>query len=69
MSGCLLPAGTCWCGSGQEMATGAFFLSGHDKVAEAAVVLAEYGSGPAFLVSHGYAPGRKNPSRVLAACK
>lgn len=69
MSERLLPTGTCWCGCGQETAIGAFFLPGHDKVAEAAVVLAEYGSVPAFLVSHGYAPGGKNPSWVLAACK
>ena len=69
MTGRLLPTGTCWCGCGQETAIGSFFLPGHDKIAEAAVVLEEYGGVPAFLAQHGYAPGGKNPCQVLTAWK
>lgn len=69
MSERFLLTGTCWCGCGQETANWAFFLPGHDKAAEASVILAEYDSVPAFLVSQGYAPGDKNPSRVLVARK
>lgn len=65
----LLPTGTCWCGCGKETAIGSFFLSGHDKIAEAAVICSEYGSVAAFLVRHGYGPGGKNPGEVLAICK
>lgn len=61
----LLPTGTCWCGCGEETTRGSFFLTGHDKVAESAVVLVEYGGVAAFLASHGYSPEGKNPRQVL----
>lgn len=64
----LIPTGTCWCGCGAETTIGAFFLPGHDRVAEAAVVLAEYGGVPQFLEKHGYAPGNpdgQNPREAL----
>ncbi len=61
----LLPTGICWCGCGEETARGSFFLTGHDKVAESAVVLAEYGGVAEFLASHGYSPEGKNPRQVL----
>jgi hypothetical protein len=61
----LLPTGVCWCGCGEETARGSFFLTGHDKVAESAVVLAEYGGVAEFLASHGYSPEGKNPRQVL----
>lgn len=67
MSKRLLPTGTCWCGCGAETARGSFFLPGHDKIAEAAVLLAEYGGVPEFLACHGYAPGGKNPRNALAS--
>ena len=57
----ILPTGQCWCGCGQEATRGAFFLSGHDKKAESAIILVEYGGVPEFLAKHGYAPGGKNP--------
>lgn len=57
------PTGSCWCGCGAETSPTAFFVSGHDKIAEAAVVKAEYGSVAAFLMRHGYVPGRKSPKR------
>lgn len=63
----LLPTGECWCGCGGETARGSFFLSGHDKVAQAAVLLVEYGGVPEFLAKHGYSPQGKNPSTELAA--
>ncbi|MCZ4120281.1 hypothetical protein [Streptomyces sp. H39-S7] len=55
----LIPTGTCWCGCGAETGVGAFFARGHDKVAEAALLAAEYGSSvPQMLHKHGYGPGR-----------
>jgi len=42
---------------------GSFFASGHDKVAEAGVILAEYGGVPEFLLYHGYGPGKKKNAR------
>lgn len=61
----LIPTGECWCGCGQDARRGSFFLPGHDKKAESAVILVEYGSVPEFLAKHGYAPGGKNPSALL----
>ena len=34
----LLPTGECQCGCGAETAIGWFFLPGHDKTAESAVI-------------------------------
>jgi hypothetical protein len=65
--GKLIPTGECWCGCGEETALGAFFLPGHDKRAEAAVVKTVYGSVPALLLAHGFGPGEKNASVALAA--
>jgi hypothetical protein len=60
--GRLLPTGECWCGCEQPTKEpGNFFLPGHDKVAESAVILLEYGSVPKFLVAHGFGPGGRNP--------
>jgi len=56
----LLPTGECWCGCGAETSTGAFFVSGHDKVGESAIVKTVYGSVPEFMVHHGFGPGGKN---------
>jgi hypothetical protein len=54
----LIPTGTCWCGCGTEVGIGSFFARGHDKVAEAALLAAEYGSSvPQLLHKHGYGPG------------
>lgn len=51
----LLPTGTCWCGCGGEVALGAFFARGHDKVAEAALLTTRYeGSVAQLLHGHGY---------------
>lgn len=51
----LLPTGNCWCGCGEEVARGAFFARGHDKVAEAALLAAKYdGSVAKLLREHGY---------------
>ena len=65
----LLPTGECWCGCGAETAIGSFFLQGHDKTAESAVISVEYGGVPGFLVHHGYGPGgqeRTTRSRQVA---
>ncbi len=61
----ILPTGECWCGCGEAAARGAFFRSGHDKKAESAVILVEYGGVPEFLKMHGYGPGEKNPVATL----
>ena len=51
----LLPTGTCWCGCGEQVALGAFFARGHDKVAEAALLAICYnGSVAQLLHGHGY---------------
>jgi hypothetical protein len=55
-----LPSGDCWCGCGIETRVTSFFAPGHDKIAEAGVILAEYGSVPEFLLAHGYGPGGKS---------
>lgn len=60
----LLPTGACWCGCGGETAIGAFFVINHDRIAEAAVMRAEYGSIAAFLKAHGYGPEGKKPCEV-----
>jgi len=56
----LLPTGVCWCGCGAATRIGSFFVSGHDKAAEAAVILVRYGGVPRFLVEHGFGPGGLN---------
>lgn len=61
----LLPTGDCWCGCGSETKRGAFFLPGHDKVAESAVILTRYGGVPEFLVAHGFGPDQANPREAL----
>lgn len=51
----LLPTGFCWCGCGEEVALGAFFARGHDKIAEAALLATRYsGSVAQLLHGHGY---------------
>ena len=69
MSKRILPTGECWCGCGGETARGSFFLPGHDKVAESAVILAEFGGVPEFLAEQGYGPGGKNPRKTLEEWK
>jgi hypothetical protein len=44
---------------------GAFFVQGHDKRAEAAIVKTVYGSVPALLVAHGFGPDGKNADQEL----
>jgi hypothetical protein len=51
-----LPTGECWCGCGESTSEGNFFLPGHDKVAESAVINIEYGSVASFLLEHDYGP-------------
>lgn len=62
----LLPTGECWDGCGQETARGSFFLPGHDRRAETAVVKVEYGGVAEFLDAMGYGPGAKNPMKELS---
>lgn len=55
----LIPTGSCWCGCGTETGIGSFFARGHDKIAEAALMKAEYGGTvPQLLAAHGYGPDK-----------
>jgi hypothetical protein len=56
----LIPTGECWCGCGQETGIGSFFKAGHDKVAESAVVMTQFGGVPEFLQTFGFGPGARN---------
>ncbi len=60
------PSQICWCGCGSKTARGSFFLPGHDRAAEAAVIKVVYGGIPQFLLEHGYSPAAKNPRKALA---
>ena len=48
------PTGKCWCGCGEATEPEAFFLPGHDRKAEAALVKDEYGSLAEMLDAHGW---------------
>lgn len=62
----LTATGTCWCGCSTRAGTGSFFAPGHDKVAEAALLAAEYGSSVAQLLhGHGYGPGHSVTTRAV----
>jgi hypothetical protein len=66
-AGRLVPDGRCWCGCGKDAKIGSFFLAGHDRKAESAVIKMEYGGVAEFLVAHGYGSDGKNPAKELAA--
>ncbi len=63
-SGRLIPTGECWCGCAGETTTGNFWLPGHDKKAESAVITLKYGATKnavaEFLVDNGFGPGARN---------
>ncbi len=59
------PTGECWCGCGAETPNRSFFLQGHDRIAESAVIKMVYGDVPGFLVQHGYGPDGKNPKQEM----
>lgn len=62
----LLPTGDCWCGCGEPTKEPAnFWLPGHDKVAESAVINTRYGGVAEFLVEYGFGPGGLNPREEL----
>ena len=63
------PTGTCWCGCGSGTAADAFFLPGHERAAEAAVVRIVYGGVPAFLREHDFGPEGRSAIRELAALR
>ncbi|MEX2242606.1 MAG: hypothetical protein WD716_02040 [Fimbriimonadaceae bacterium] len=54
------PNGVCWCGCGKPTGKGAYFVSGHDKKAESAVMQIRYGGVAEMLVHHGFGPGGLN---------
>ena len=59
-AGRLLPTGDCWCGCASETTAGNFFVPGHDKFAEAAVINLKCDSVAEFLVEHGFGPAGSN---------
>jgi hypothetical protein len=61
----IIPNGKCWCGCGANAQIGKFFLSGHDRAAESAVIKVVYGGVIEFLTAHGYGPNGKNPMEEL----
>jgi hypothetical protein len=63
--GRLLPTGECWCGCGADTGQGYFFMPGHDKRAESAVILVEYGGVAEFLFRHGFGPDGRNAQDEL----
>ena len=55
-----VPQGVCYCGCGTTVGPGKFFVATHDRIAEAALLAAEYeGSIANLIASHDYG-GRKN---------
>jgi hypothetical protein len=64
-----LPTGECWCGCGEAVSRGAFFVSGHDKRAESAIVKVVYGNVPKLLLEHGFGPGGRNAAQELTDFK
>ncbi len=64
----LIPTGVCWCGCGADVSIGAFFARGHDKVAEAALLAADYDASVARLLDrHGYGPGHAVVDAAVAS--
>ena len=61
----LLPTGECRCGCGAETVVVSFFLPGHDKAAESAVISVESGGVPRFLIQYGDGPEGKSPRREV----
>ena len=61
----LLRNGECWCGCGAETAIGSFFLPGHEKAVESAVISVKYGGVPKFPVHHGHGPDGRSPKHEV----
>ena len=64
-AGGLVLTGRCYCGCGKQTKGRSFFVPGHDRKAETAVIKMEYGGVAEFIVAHGYGPGGKNPTEEL----
>jgi len=54
--GRLVPTGVCWCGCRLQVDLGSFFAPGHDKRAEAKLIMELFGGVPQFLVAFGRGP-------------
>ena len=59
------PTGSCWCGCGAATAPTRFFVAGHDRRAESAVIEIEFGGIPQFLAAHGYGSDGKHVTTEL----
>lgn len=63
----LEPNGECWCGCGEATGPKAFFVPGHDRIAESGVIALRYGGVAELLAHHGFGPGGRNLRDDLAA--
>ena len=52
------PTGWCFCGCGQRVPDGRFFVPSHDRRAEADIIRERYGSIAAFVAAHLHEPRR-----------
>ncbi len=53
---------TCWCGCARDTRRGSFFVQGHDKIAEAALLALDHGdSVPAGFTSAGMVRAGRSP--------
>ena len=52
------PTGWCFCGCGQRVPEGRFFVPSHDRRAEADIIRERYGSIAAFVAAHLHEPHR-----------
>jgi hypothetical protein len=61
----VVPTGKCFCGCGEPTEATSYFVSGHDRRAEAKVVKEVYGSLVEFVVAHGYGPEGRDPAAAI----
>ena len=54
------PSGECWCGCGERVPAGSFWVLSHDRKGEGMLVRLEYGSIADMLAAHGYGPNGRN---------
>lgn len=62
----LLPTGFCWCGCGEEVGVRYFFKPGHDKQAEARLIMEVFGGIPQFLHAFGRGPDQEGAAPTEA---
>ncbi len=61
------PTGWCFCGCGQRVPPGRFFVPSHDRRAEADIIRERYGSIAGFVAAHLHEPRRDDDGERLAS--